>query len=344
MSPLVSVCIPTFNGAKHLAKCLGSIFAQSFANYEVLIVDDCSSDDTLAIANEYASHDDRVRVLRNEKNLGLVGNWNRCVELSRGEWIKFVFQDDWIMPTCLEELLSASKDGQLMVACNRRFEFEEATAEEVTHFYFRHKELIEKLYGAKTRLSGAEYSALALQHIGGNLVGEPTVTMIHRSVFDKFGFFNPNLIMSCDLEYWTRVAAHTGISFVRTELVAFRVHQNATSAENRMRRQYRMNVLDYLIILRNMVYDPAYAPIREAAKSRSTPVNLHALLKTRAHKAFAVAKYAATHANFDSTPLREWREIVESYPELRVTQLSYMLWRLQNPSFNAGVAYREIMS
>ena len=106
-SPRVSVCIPTYNGALYLQECMESILGQTFVGIEILAVDDRSSDKTRAILDSFAKRDARVRILSNARNLGLVGNWNRCIELAQGEWIKFVFQDDWIAPECLERMLDA---------------------------------------------------------------------------------------------------------------------------------------------------------------------------------------------------------------------------------------------
>ena len=109
MQPIVSICIPTYNGAKYLRECLDTVLSQTFTDFEVLLVDDQSSDETLSIAQEYAAKDTRIYVKQNEQNLGLVGNWNCCIELAQGEWIKFVFQDDLIAPECLEKMLAFGK-------------------------------------------------------------------------------------------------------------------------------------------------------------------------------------------------------------------------------------------
>ena len=89
-NPLVSVCVPTYNGARFLRQCLDSALAQSWRDLEILVVDDGSTDESVAIARDYARRDDRVRVAVNAANLGLVENWNRCVALARGRWINFI--------------------------------------------------------------------------------------------------------------------------------------------------------------------------------------------------------------------------------------------------------------
>ena len=83
MAPLISICVPTYNGSPYLEPCLDAVLSQTTSDFEVLIVDDRSSDDSLHIAERYARRDSRIMVSSNETNLGLVGNWNRCVQVAR---------------------------------------------------------------------------------------------------------------------------------------------------------------------------------------------------------------------------------------------------------------------
>lgn len=95
-SPRISICVPNINGRAYLAECVSSIRSQTLADYEVLICDDQSSDGTIDEVRRLADGDLPFRIISNPKRFGLVGNWNNCVEQARGEWIKFVFQDDVI--------------------------------------------------------------------------------------------------------------------------------------------------------------------------------------------------------------------------------------------------------
>src|SRR3954466_13368966 len=91
--PTVSVCVPTYNGAAFLTETLASIAAQTFENYEVLIVDDGSKDSTVDLAEAYAASDARVRVLRNGERAGSSArNANQCAKHARGDWLKFLYQ------------------------------------------------------------------------------------------------------------------------------------------------------------------------------------------------------------------------------------------------------------
>src|SRR5438552_10457927 len=134
-SPLVSICIPTYNGREYLKECLDSVRAQSFKDFEVVICDDQSSDGTLDFARELAKGDKRCRFIQNPSRFGLVGNWNNCIALSRGEWIKFVFQDDLLLPNCLERMVTVANGGpSRFVACRRDFRFEANTTPETRAF------------------------------------------------------------------------------------------------------------------------------------------------------------------------------------------------------------------
>lgn len=100
MSTLVSVCIPTYNNEEYIGRTIESILKQTHQKWELIIVDDCSKDRTVEIIEQY--EDSRIHLFRNEKNLGMAGNWNRCVELASGEYIKFICADDILMAECLE--------------------------------------------------------------------------------------------------------------------------------------------------------------------------------------------------------------------------------------------------
>ncbi|MBI3344759.1 MAG: glycosyltransferase family 2 protein [Gammaproteobacteria bacterium] len=315
--PIVSICIPTYNGARYLESCLDSVLSQTYKDIEILLVDDGSTDATFEILERYAASDQRIRLARNEQNRGLVDNWNHCIELAHGEWIKFVFQDDLIAPGCLERLVAASAQDVFFVACKRNYLFDEDTTKDVRQFYFDNQRLIDNIFSESGRISAQDYCQLALARIGMNFVGEPTSVMLRKSVFDQYGLFNPHLIMSCDLEYWTRVAIHTGLVYVAEKLATFRVHKGATSETNRAHRQYRMEVLDALIILHDIVYASNYAPLREAANSRQPPINLLQKLAEEARGAKWLAVAAANRAdNPDSTLIEEWNQVAQDYPRL----------------------------
>ncbi len=323
--PLISVCIPTYNGEKYLRECFDSVLAQTFSDFEVLVVDDHSSDETLKIAKEYAEHDQRIRVVPNERNLGLVGNWNRCIELAQGEWIKFVFQDDLIKPSCLEKMLAASKPESALICCKRNFLFEDGRIESPKTKIWS----LDYLFPGLTEISATDYCNTFLNKMRcdfgaepiwiGNFIGEPTSVMVRRTVFNRIGIFNPHLVHKCDFVFWTRVAVHLGITYVPETLATFRVHKESTSAFNNSQphRRYRSMILDWLILLHNFAFDPVYATLREAAANHNPTINLADLFTKRAYEAWRPTLE-------DPRFLQEWKKVTSldlSFPDF--TKRSY---------------------
>lgn len=107
---LVSIVMATYNGEKYLKYQLDSIIAQTYPHFELIVVDDASTDGTLEILNEYALRDNRITIFSAKKNLGLVANFERGLELARGKYIALSDQDDVFQPDKIEILLCALKD------------------------------------------------------------------------------------------------------------------------------------------------------------------------------------------------------------------------------------------
>ena len=99
----ISVIVPVWNAHDYLGRCVESIIDQTYKNLEILLVDDGSSDDSLAICNRYAEKDTRIKVFHKE-NGGQASARNYALEYATGEYIGFVDNDDWIFPTMYERL------------------------------------------------------------------------------------------------------------------------------------------------------------------------------------------------------------------------------------------------
>lgn len=115
----VSIIIPCYNSAKYLGACMESVLTQTMPDFEAILIDDGSTDDTLTIARRIAAQDARVRVL-GQANSGVSAARNLGLAHCRGEWVTFVDSDDMITPDALEALLSAAEEGVDMVVCAHR--------------------------------------------------------------------------------------------------------------------------------------------------------------------------------------------------------------------------------
>jgi len=115
--PKVSILIPVYNREAYIGDCIRSALDQSCREIEVVVVDNASTDRTWDICRELAAGDERLRIFRNERNLGPVGNWQRCVAEARGRFCKILFSDDLLMPECVEQLLETMNGDVGLAAC-----------------------------------------------------------------------------------------------------------------------------------------------------------------------------------------------------------------------------------
>ncbi|MEZ0394862.1 MAG: glycosyltransferase family 2 protein [Anaerolineales bacterium] len=105
-SPLVSIGMPVYNGEKHLPRALASLLNQSYINFEILISDNASADGTEEICKKFARQDKRIHYFRNQENIGAWANFQRVLELARGEYFMWAACDDCWMPDFLSALIT----------------------------------------------------------------------------------------------------------------------------------------------------------------------------------------------------------------------------------------------
>ena len=113
--PLISVIVPVYNAEKYLHRCIDSILAQTFTDWELLLIDDGSKDRSGDFCDEYVAKDSRIRVFHKE-NGGVSSARNLGLDNAQGEWVTFVDSDDWIKPLCLEHFLMYAQTTDLVIA------------------------------------------------------------------------------------------------------------------------------------------------------------------------------------------------------------------------------------
>jgi glycosyltransferase involved in cell wall biosynthesis len=316
VTPRVSVCVPTYNGAAFLGETLASISAQTFDDFEALIVDDCSTDDTLAIAERFAQADGRMRVIRNTERAGSgAANAQNCLRHARGDWIKFLAQDDVMAPTCLERMLEASVRGPLVICWHDcRFEPEIDQA----RYAWRPGAdcpLAVELPGGYA--DADTVCATILRRPYSNFIGPTSSCLIHRDCFAKYGSFDPSFSFFPDLDYWTRVGSREGIAIATEYLVTFRIHDGSISGG--IRRDPKRNFREALQRFRralSFVRSPDFENLRRIAAASSPPIDLEA----RARALAVEVRWAAVDDSYrrrDRWALDQWEALVAADADVR---------------------------
>ena len=112
--PQISVIVPVYNAEKYLHRCIDSILAQTFSDFELLLIDDGSKDNSGRICDEYAAKDSRIRVFH-KKNGGVSSARNMGLDNAKGDWITFVDSDDWVKQDYLYSMIS-QPDADLIMS------------------------------------------------------------------------------------------------------------------------------------------------------------------------------------------------------------------------------------
>ncbi len=186
-NPLVSVLVPTFNKGEFIEEAIESVLTQTYGNFELIIVDDCSSDNTANIVKKFL-YDKRVRFFQNDKNLGIGGNWNRALFYATGKYIKYLMADDKFEPNLLEKYIEVmEKYHEVSLVTSFRGIFGD-----------RNEVIKQPEIGMIDSIRAIE---LTLKH--GNWIGEPTTVMFRRENL-WIGTFKTELKFLLDIDMWIR--------------------------------------------------------------------------------------------------------------------------------------------
>ena len=234
MEPKVSFIVPCYNLAHLLADCVNSILMQSYANFEVLIMDDCSPDHTPEVAQSFSDH--RVRHIRNESNLGNIGNYNRGIGLSRGDYIWLISADDYLQRDYLlhhyvQVLESHPKVGYVFCPVVA-LENGQETGVMLNYAPFP----------SDVILGGHKFLTRLLQ---GCCVAAPAA-IVRRECYEKVSMFPANMPYAGDWYLWCAFAFHYDVAYVAEPMVIRRLHdQNMTKFfEGEGRRTHVANMLE----------------------------------------------------------------------------------------------------
>ena len=220
-TPRVSVCIPVYNCKKYIRQAIGSVLAQEFQDWELVIVNNASKDGTLNEIRQFS--DKRLRLINNDRNIGLEANWNKAVSAARGEYVKLLPADDFLYPPCLKqqvEVLERSENTSLvLVSCARDIVDPDG------------KRLIVRKYpGRERKISGITAIRTVIRS-GTNLLGEPGAILFKRITLKKTGLFDGSIAYVIDVDLWLRMLLHGDLFILSHPLCGFRISPGSTSVK-----------------------------------------------------------------------------------------------------------------
>lgn len=213
----ISVIMPVYNGEDYLRQSVESILGQTYCEFEFLICDDCSKDKSFAVLEAYAENDDRIKLYRNEKNMGVTRTLNKLIGLSAGQIIARMDADDISEPERLSLQLKHMKKTASGLVFSHAYYIDEKGS------------MICNMFTPKEKL------ALKLLDTKNYLI-HPTA-MIKRSVFEEFGGYNETFRHGQDWELWKRVASRANISILELPLLRYRMNPNSITS----RRFHKQN-------------------------------------------------------------------------------------------------------
>jgi glycosyltransferase involved in cell wall biosynthesis len=255
IEPLVSVVTPVYNGERYLAECIESVLAQTYSNWGYTIVDNCSSDGTLAIANKYALLDKRITVHKNEVFLDIIGNHNNafCLISPNSKYCKVVSADDWLFSECIGRLVALA-EAYPRVGIVGSYQLSGGGDE----WYLR----TDGLSYYKAVLSGREICRLHfLSDI--SVFGNPTSNLYRSDLIRRTDSFYPNSSAEADVSACFRHLRDADFGFVHQVLSYERVHHDRITTTSRAVNAYLGSKLSDLL-----TYGPVYLTSDELAQCK----------------------------------------------------------------------------
>ncbi|MDL1981521.1 MAG: glycosyltransferase [Deltaproteobacteria bacterium] len=219
--PKVSIVIPTYNRAWLLRKAILSVLNQTYQDFEIIVVDDASNDNTIDVIS--ALNDKRIKYIRHDVNKGEAGARNTGILNTNGQYIAFLDDDDEWLPKKLELQVnklenSPQKTGLIYTSYIR--------------CYYKEKKLIRKHQSIALH-KGEMYHIL----IKRNIIGPPSCVLIRRKCMEKIGLFDSAIAYGLDYDYWIRISKHFDVEYLAEPLVKYRVHENRLSNNIELRAQ-----------------------------------------------------------------------------------------------------------
>lgn len=222
MTPgLVSVVVASYNHAEFLDQRMQSLLAQTYPNIEILVIEDCSPDNSLEVLRRYED-DSRVKLVVREANGGWVAVSNQGIELAKGEYILFANCDDACAPELIERLVAAIERRPTVGIAFCRSLLVDADDAVIGDDFARREPAFRTRCADDTLLTGAEMSRFLFHSC---VIPNLSAALMRRECFDQIGNFTSAYRANGDWDFFFRVAASYDFAYVAAPLNRFRQHE-----------------------------------------------------------------------------------------------------------------------
>jgi len=215
--PKVSVCVPSYNYGHYIDGCIRSVLGQTYKDWELVVVDNHSSDATSRVVRSF--HDPRIRYYENDENIGLVANWNRCITLSRGEYVAILPADDRHLPGMLERSVEMLDSHPRVGFCHTSYHWIDESGRIID---------TKKWWDSDQVFSGlSELRKLVL----GCYIS-PASVVVRRECYRELGGFDESYRFEIDWLMWSRIALAYDVAYLAEPLACQRhLHKGSVTAK-----------------------------------------------------------------------------------------------------------------
>lgn len=242
--PKISIVFTSYNHKEYLHQALDSLLAQTFKEFELIIIDDCSTDGSKEILKEYSSKDSRVKLILNEKNSGsYVLSTNQGASYASADLIIFAQCDDWAEKNQLEKLYKAITENKTDVVFSSSRMVDEKGVVLGSDFEGREK-LFQKRHNTDSIITKSEAKDYLLRAC---IIPNLSAALIRKSLFKEIGGLSSQFVVLADWDFWLKASLKTDIYFIRESLNNFRQHSTTIRSAVRMKKQ----INEIFIMLRN---------------------------------------------------------------------------------------------
>lgn len=249
--PRVSVCMPARNAERWLGAAIESVLSQTYESFELVISDNASSDRTAEIARSHA--DPRLLIHAGKTRIAPIANHNRSVQLSRGDYVKFLHADDMLLPACLEENVALVLEDPAigLVFAPREVLLESTRGEENAEWAQSYAHLHERFTDLGRSNDGRTlFRQILASGIDRNWIGEPSSVLTTRACLAEVGLFKPRLRQIADFDLWLRIMLSHRVGYIGHSLSVYRHHDDSMTATN---AQLGRDWLDRLWLLEGLL-------------------------------------------------------------------------------------------